>query len=257
MMVILHSFQSEWIKKKRSSASWLTLFGALFIPAIVLIKRMLEAEKLIGSNSSGKIWNLLYSQCWNYMSIFVLPVGIILTASLIAQIEYRNNCWKQVHTTPQSFTVLFFAKFCITITLLIQFFLLLNVGIVLTGILPALLFADVPFPKQDFPYQGFLIGNAKFFLYSLPILSLQYLLSIHIRNFMIPIGIGFTMVIASLIAVSWKYGFLLPYTYCSMQFLIHDNRIDPNVNIYGWSGGYFVLFTVLNYILYIKQKSRD
>jgi hypothetical protein len=255
-MVIFNSFQSEWIKKKGSSASWLTIFGALFIPGIILTRRILAAEKLIGNNSSEKIWNTLYNQCWNYVSIIVLPIGIILTASLLSQIEYRNNSWKQVHTTPQSFTVLFFAKFCISITLLIQFFLLFNIGIVLTGILPAVIFADVPFPKQDFPYKAFFLGNATFFLYSLPILSLQHLLSIHIRNFMVPIGIGIAMVIASLIAVSWEYGFLLPYTYCSMQFLIHDNRIDPNVNIYGWSVGYFVLFTVLNYILYIKQKNR-
>ena len=256
MMVILNSIQSEWIKKKHSSASWLTVAGALFIPAIVLFRRFLDPEKLAQSNSSEKIWNMLYNQCWNYMSIFLLPIGIILTASLLAQIEFRNNSWKQVHTTPQPFTVLFCAKFFIAITMLIQFFLLFNVGIVLSGVIPALLFADVPFPQQSFPFQGFLTGNAKFFLYSLPILSLQYLLSIHIRNFMVPIGIGFALVIASLIAVSWKYGYFLPYTYCSKQFLIHDNRIDPDVNITAWSVGYFLLFTTLNYILYINQKSR-
>jgi lantibiotic transport system permease protein len=255
-MVIFHSIQSEWIKKRHSSASWLTLAGALFIPAIVLIKRIVNAEKLAHGNASGKIWNTLYGQCWQYMSVFLLPMGIILTASLLAQIEFRNNSWKQVHTTPQSFTVLFWAKFCIAITMLVQFFLIFNLGIVLTGIVPALLFRDVPFPAQEFPYQGFLIGNAKFFLYSLPILSLQYLLSIHIRNFMVPIGVGFAMVVASLIAVSWKYGYWFPYTYCSKQFLINDNRIDPDVNIYHWATGYFLLFTVLNYILYINRKSR-
>lgn len=255
-MVIFRSIQSEWIKRRHSSASWLTLAGALFIPAIILIKRIVDAEKLAHSNASGKIWNTLYGQCWQYMSVFLLPMGMILTASLLAQIEFRNNSWKQVHTTPQSFTVLFWAKFCIAITMLVQFFLIFNLGIVLTGIVPALLFRDVPFPAQDFPYQGFLIGNAKFFLYSLPILSLQYLLSIHIRNFMVPIGVGFAMVVASLIAVSWKYGYWLPYTYCSKQFLINDNRIDPDVNIDSWATGYFVLFTVLNYILYINRKSR-
>lgn len=255
-MVIFNSIQSEWIKKRHSSASWLTVVGALFIPALVLIKRLLNPHTLIESNSSATIWKVLYSQCWQYMSVFLLPMGIILTASLIAQIEFRNNAWKQVHTTPQSYTVLFLAKFCIVIIMLVQFFLLFNLGIVMAGIVPALLFADVPFPKQDFPFEAFLIGNSKFFLYSLPILSLQYLLSIHIRNFMVPIGIGFAMMIASLIAVSWKYGYFLPYTYCSKQFLINDNRIDPEVNIYAWAAGYFFLFTILNYILYINRKSR-
>jgi hypothetical protein len=256
MMVALNSFQSEWIKIRNSSASWLTLAGALFIPSIVLARRILDSETLIQNNSSGKIWNMVYNQCWQYMSVFLLPMGIILTASLIAQIEFRNNAWKQVHTTPQSFTVLFLAKFCITITMLIAFFLLFNLGIVMTGLIPAVVFSNVPFPKQDFPFQAFLVGNAKFFLYSLPIISLQYLLSIHIRNFIVPIGIGFALVIVSLMAVSWKYGYFLPYTYCSKQFLINDNRIDPDVNIYAWSMGYFALFTALNYILYMNRKSR-
>lgn len=255
-MVILNSIQSEWIKNRHSSASWLATVGALFIPFLVLIKRLLSPQTLIESNASPTIWKMLYSQCWQYMSVFLLPMGIILTASLVAQIEFRNNAWKQVHTTPQSYMVLFLAKFCIALVMLVQFFLLFNLGIVLTGLVPALLFADVPFPVQDLPFEAFLIGNSKFFLYSLPILSLQYMLSIHIRNFMVPIGIGFALTIASLIAVSWKYGYLLPYTYCSKQFLIHDNRIDPDVNIYAWSTGYFFLFTILNYILYINRTSR-
>ncbi|MCE6991897.1 ABC transporter permease [Dyadobacter sp. CY323] len=255
-MMIVNSFQSEWLKRRHSAASWLTLIGALFIPAIVLTKRISDYGTLSQSNSSGKIWNQVYGQCWQYMSVFLLPMGIILTASLLAQIEFGNNAWKQVHTTPQSHTTLFLAKFAVAITMLFQFFLIFNAGIILTGILPALLFRDVPFPQQDFPFLGFLTGNAKFFLYALPILSLQYLLSIHIRNFMVPIGIGFALVVASLIAVSWKYGYFLPYTYCSKQFLINDNRIDPDVNIYYWSAGYFILFTALNYFLFINKKSR-
>lgn len=255
-MVILHSIQSEWIKKSHSSASWLTVFGAFFIPAIVLVRRISDPHNLFAANASDKIWNILYAQCWQYMSVFVLPMGIILTASLLAQIEFRNNSWKQLHTTPQSLTVVFVSKFCIAIMMLIQFFLLFNVGIVLTGVVPALFFSDVPFPGQDFPFHYFVIGNARFFLYCLPILSLQYLLSIQVRNFMIPIGVGFALVIASLIAVSWKYGYFLPYTYCSKQFLQNDSRIDPEINIKIWAIGYFVLFTVLNYIIYIRRKNR-
>src|SRR5687768_14100394 len=85
-MTILNSFQSEWLKRRHSSASWLTLIGALFIPFIVLAKRLSDYETLSAGNSSGKIWNQLYGQCWQYMSVFLLPLGIILTASLLAQI---------------------------------------------------------------------------------------------------------------------------------------------------------------------------
>ncbi|WP_138475538.1 ABC transporter permease [Dyadobacter bucti] len=256
MTQLINSFQSEWIKKRRSSAAWLTISGAFLIPAILTTKRVIQSETLAAANSSPKIWRLLYGQNWQFMSVFLLPMGIILAASLIAQIEYRNNAWKQVHTTPQSLTTIFLAKFGVTVIMLVEFFLLFNVGICLTGIVPAMLFQDVPFPTSDFPFVPFLQGNSKFFVYCLPILSFQYLLSIHIRNFMVPIGIGFALLVASLIAVSWKYGYLIPYTYCSMQFLIHDNRIDPSVNILFWSTGYFLFFTILNYVLYLTKRNK-
>ncbi len=72
----------------------------------------------------------------------------------------------------------------------------------------------------------------------------------HIKNFIIPIGIGFGMLVASLIGVGWEHGYIFPYTYCSLQFLVNDNRIDPDVNIQIWAIGYFVLFTAINYVLY-------
>lgn len=256
-MNLFFSFQSEWLKRRRSAASWLTLVGGLFIPAIMLSARLLQRSKTLQGNSSDGIWNTLFNQCWQYMSIFLLPMGITLAASLITQIEYRNNGWKQLHTTPQSLTIIFWAKFGVVLAMLVQFFLLFNLGIYLVGVVPALVYADVPLPAQTFPWMDFLEGNAKFFINCLPMLGLQYLLSMHIKNFMIPIGVGFAMLIASLIGISWSYGYIFPYTYCSMQFLTTDNKTNPGINIHAWALGYFLLFTIVNYALYIyRHQSR-
>lgn len=256
MTTYFHSVQSEWLKRKRSATAWLTVAGAFFIPAIILAQRLIQYESLQVINSSPNVWEVLYTQCWQYMAIFLLPMGIILASSLIAQLEYKNNGWKQLHTTPQSFTVIFFAKLTVILLMLLQFFILFNIGIYLTGVIPALLFSNVSFPQQAFPLLGFLKGNAKFFISCLPILGLQYLLSIHVKNFIVPIGIGFALLIASIIALSWQYGYLIPYTYCPSQFLKTNNKMDTSIVTHIWALAYFSFFTAVNYLLYLAQKSK-
>lgn len=254
--MFINSFQSEWIKRRRSAAAWLTVIGGLFIPTIITSSRLIYHSKTILSNSSDGVWNSLFNQSWQFMTILLLPMGIILAASLISQIEYRNNAWKQLHTTPQSLSLIFWAKFSVVVVMLLQFFMLFNIGIYFEGVVPAIFCSSVPFPQQDFPFLFFLRNNATFFLLCLPVLSLQYLLSIHIKNFMIPIGIGITLMIASMISLSWKYGYVLPYSYSSLQYLANDNRTDPTVNINLWAAGYFIFFMLLNYLLYIYKTQK-
>ena len=46
-MNFFYCFQSEWIKRKRSLASWLVILGGIFIPAIIFIEQIVKGEKLI------------------------------------------------------------------------------------------------------------------------------------------------------------------------------------------------------------------
>jgi CubicO group peptidase (beta-lactamase class C family) len=252
-MQFFHSFQSEWIKRRRSSAVWLTLFGGLFVPVIMLISRLVRYNATLMGNASDGIWQKIYNDCWQYMAFFLLPMGVTLAASLIAQIEYRNNTWKQVLTTPQTVSTVFWAKYVVVLLMLLQFFVLFNIGIVAVVTVPAMVYPKVPFPQESYPFWLFLKSNAKFFVACLPVLGLQYLLSLHIRNFIIPIVAGFGLTIAALIGVNWKYGYTIPYTYAPIQFLMGDKAAE--LNIYVWALGYFVVFTTLNYILFLNKQS--
>jgi hypothetical protein len=252
----LNSFQSEWLKKKHSAGAWLTVTGGCFVPAIVLAQRLYERKTLAATNQSPELWEVLYSRSWQYMLFFLLPMGVILVTSLIAQLEVRNNAWKQLHTTPQHPALIFFAKLSVILVMLTQFFLLFNLGIYLTGVIPGLLFSDVPLPRQGFPLLKFLQGNSLFFLTCLPIVTLQYLLSLHFKNFLAPVGIGFGIYMVSMIAIRWKYAYLIPYSYSTLLFLGRRAPISTE-KIYLLAVGYFALFGILNFILYINKKTRD
>jgi len=250
-MTFLHSFQSEWLKLRRSSALWLMVVGGLFIPCIMLFARILRHQQSIAENSSEEVWQLLFNRCWQNMAIFVLPVGIILVASLIHQIEYRNNTWKQVLTSPQSLHTIFWSKFLVVGCMLLLFFVLFNIGIYLLGVLPAVWYRDVPFPKEAYPVSSFLEQNGVYLLEILPIVGIQYALSLHIRNFIIPIGVGLAMLIASLIAISWEHGYILPYNYAAIQFIMKKQEIPAFRHIKSWAVSYFFLALVLNYMLFL------
>src|ERR1700712_3562030 len=124
----LHSFQSEWLKTKRSLAFWMVVIGGFFTPAIIIIARLVNYHKLPEIYAAENFWNMLWKNSWESMAIFFLPLGAILSTSLIAQIEYKNNTWKQLHTMPLSYTTIFFSKMAVILCLMLIFFGLFNVG---------------------------------------------------------------------------------------------------------------------------------
>ena len=255
-MKFIYSFQSEWQKKKRSLSSWLVIVGAFFTPTIIIISRLVRSKGLAQLNSSPEFWENLWHSAWESMSIFLLPIGIILAGSLITQLEYKNNTWKQLHTTPQKLTTIFFAKLSVIVLMMVQFLVLFAVGIYLAGVIPGLLIKGASYPTASIPYQFFAKETGKYFIDCLPIISLQYLISLQFKNFLVPVGGGIALWILSIAALSWKYSYLIPYTYCSLNYLKSDSKFSSPVNIHVWAVGYFLLFSVMSYILYITKKEK-
>jgi hypothetical protein len=251
----VHSFQSEWMKKKRSAASWLMITGGIFVPLIVLIS-LLANSGLIGKVlSRGHFWEFIYNRSWPAMAMFLLPMGIILAVSLITQLEFKNNTWKQLHTTPQKLTTIFCAKLTVILSMMLQFFILFNIGMYLSAVIPALL-CGYGYPQEAFPFLAFLKGNGKFFVDCLPIIALQYLISLQFRNFLVPVGVGLAIYVGSMIALNWKYCYIVPYTYCALNFKDNRDMMDPSAHTHVWALAYFVLFTALSYWLYIYKREK-
>ena len=252
MKKFLLVFQSEWIKKRRSAASWLTVAGALLVPVIILVARFIDGGGLAEVNGSAKLWEGLYNRSWQFMAFFLLPMGIVLATSLIVQLEYRSNGWKQLGAAPVTLTSVYLAKLAVILVLLLEFFVVFNVGIWLEGVLPALM-RGVPYPVERFPFLLLLRGNVWFLLDCLPIVLLQYLLSVQFRNPMISLGAGLGLYVASMVAAHWRYGYVARYTYPVYEFAgSHQSRVD----FHWWAAGYAVGFGVVGYILYITKKER-
>ncbi len=255
MKQFIHSFESEWLKRRRSLASWLVVCGAFFTPTLIIAAKVYRHSSLKLAYSSPTYWENQWKISWESMAVFLLPVGTILATSLITQLEYKNNSWKLVHTTPQRFSTIFLAKLSVILVMMLQFLVLFNVGIYISGIIPGLLFG-VPYPKATLPFNYFLIENTRYFLACLPIIALQYLISLRFKNFLVPVGVGFALWILSIGMLPWKFSFIIPYTYTSLNYLKGNTKISHTVAMEPWAFGYFVVFIVSAYILYLQQKEK-
>lgn len=259
MNSFINSFQSEWLKRKRSLATWLVLVGAIFVPSIILASRIKNYANLSKLYDADDFWLVHWNQSWEVMAIILLPLGVVLATSLITQIEYKNNTWKQLHTTPQTLTIVFFAKLAVILTMMTTLFVLYNVAVYLSAILPSIIFSNVSYPQAPMPAGFFLKANLNFFVDCLPILALQYLISLQFKNFMIPIGVGLIVWVLSIGMLSWEYSYLIPYAYCSLDFVSqpgHKFQRDFPVDLQLLALGYFLIFIIVGYILYLAKKEK-
>lgn len=258
MQSFIHSFQSEWLKKKGTLAFWLVFVGGFFIPLIFMTRGIFYPKDFLGELKSPMFWDVLMNRSWQFMALLLLPLGVVMATSLVTQLEFRNNTWKQLNTTPQSLSIIFWSKFAVIIVMLLQFFLLFNIGIYLSALIPALLHGGADFYQRTLPFAFMLKTTALFFLDCLPIVALQYLISLQFKNFLVPLGLGIGILLASLIAMNWQYGYTMPYSYCPYNFFsLRQTKVDPNqVNFHYWAVGYFVGFTLLSYLLYINKKEK-
>ena len=256
MQTFINCFKGEWIKKRRSFAGWLVWVGAFFIPVINTIIFLVYPKQAIKLHVGDNFWTNLFLQSWESMSLMLLPMGIVLAVSLITQVEFKNNTWKQLHTAPVPFTSIFFSKLGVLLIMLLQLFILFNIGIFISAVIPPILHSEIPFPKLNIPFSYILEQNGKFFLACFPLLALQYLISLQFKNFLIPIGGGLALVIGGLIALSWKYNYLIPSTYISLSFFESLGKTSQQHNILLLSAMYFLLLTISGYILYLFKKEK-
>lgn len=257
-MNFIRSFQSEWLKKKRSLASWLVVAGAFFTPTIILLSRIKNYDKLSALYISEDFWQKLWNQTWESMAVFLLPIGIILATGLITQIEYKNNAWKQLHTTPQNYSTIFSAKMAVILVMMLEVFVLFNFGMYLSAVIPAILFSNIEYPTAPIPFQQFLLGNINFFIDCLPILALQYLISLQFKNFLVPIGVGFAIWFVGLGMNTWEHSYIFPYIHSTIDFLITSKNSNRNlpVNLQLLASIYFVVITIVSYFLYVTKKEK-
>jgi len=212
MSNFIQSFRSDLLKTKRSSAFWISLLGGLFVPVIFLLVFLFNSKKIVPLFQKDA-WKEHLLTGWESISFFLLPLFIILIISLVVQIEFKNNTWKQVFASPQSLGNIFFSKLLTIHFLILFFFFIFSTGIILAAVIANLFIKGYPFLKDSINWLFLLRIVFKIYISILGLSAIQYALSLRFKNFVAPVGIGLALYIGATIAnaVNWKYLYLNPF----------------------------------------------
>ncbi len=252
--LLFPAIRAEWMKQKRTFSHWLVIAGGFFIPLVICIVLFVYPDRYLGLQRSGRFWELLFDKGWNMLCLFFLPMGVVLATSLITQLEFRNNTWKQLHATPASYPTIFFSKLIVLLLMLAELFVLFTAGLLVVAFVPPLFYTDLSFTWDPVPVHHLVTTNLHYYILSIPLLLLQYLVSLQARSFLIPIGTGLALVVFGMFILSWKYAYVMPSAFTALYYIRCPQEPGLLQRLYLFSLLYSVVLLISGYLLYVYKQ---
>src|SRR5687767_9895589 len=242
-MNLLISLRSELLKTRKASF-YLTLIGAAVGPVMFLLNVLLDENEIDPSQKDPL--NAVFKILSDMNGTALFPLFVILICTLLPQIEYRNNTWKQVFASPQTKVNVFLAKF-------MNVHLLMLVFLIATHLFMLLAVAGINFIKPalnlfEHPLNGItvLVNAANAYILLLAVCAIQFWLGLRFRNFIVPIGIGFALwLTGTIMAVQYKSNLVYYFPYSFPAFPV-STKLKSQLTQVAWTSlGYALLFLIV------------
>ena len=245
------SLRSEILKSKRTASFYFTLIGAAVVPFVFLLNVLGDGLDSTRKDPLNMIFKLLADM--NGLAFF--PWFIILICTLLPQVEYRNNTWKQVFTSPQSKVNVLTAKF-VTIHLLMFLFLVsthlfMFLAIALANVI------DPTLRLFNNPLNGWtvLVNAVNSYITMLALCAIHFWLGIRFKNFIVPIAIGLACWLMGTVLVLEYHSNLANYFPYSFQVFSFSPDYKPRLNQVEWTSlGYAVLFLIVGFVDFKRRR---
>lgn len=241
---------------------WSAVLLPFLLCLLLFVGFFLKSDKL--ANAPGiALWFQFAGAILAVMGVLLLPMLIIFIAYSVNNVEHKADTWKSLFSLPipklSVFAAKYFYAFFLVFFCLVLFVLFtLGFGNLLGILKPALKFNE--YSIADILARLYF----KFFLASLGILSIQFLLSLLFNDFLKPMGIGFICTITGSILASnnWEYAYLFPYAHPMMamktlqqgkggpptalphftvDLLTNDTWVSLTVAVVVFIAGYFIV----------------
>ncbi|WP_424991776.1 ABC transporter permease [Paenibacillus turpanensis] len=189
---------AEWMKL-RHSYLWLVL---LTLPLVSVLIGC--ANFYMNQAALQKEWYSLWSQVSLFYAQFFLPMLIAICCAYLCRLEHVNQNWNMLMSAPVPVAGLFFAKLIVAGVLLglVQF--IFAILYVIGGLGVGFTVSELP---EELP--GWLLHG---WMASVTLSSLQLALSLRIRSFAAPVGIGLCAAFVGLGFYVAKAGLLYPHS---------------------------------------------
>lgn len=254
MIIFFNSILNEFLKLKRTFASWLCLISALFIPLLYFSYYLLEYQKVLPGEGVNP-WEKFIGINLTAAVPILLPLFIVLITSLINQTEHRSGGYKHIFALAIPKWSIYFGKLTTVVLLVMITYFLFFLTVLGSGFLLGMIHSELNFLSFDFPSNGFLKMLFRSFIAVLGILGIQFWLSFKIKNFVVPFGLGIFFIITGLTVYNAEEAVLFPYVYNLL------NLYSANPKALDWFTEYslysFLFFVIAAIFGYFHIKNSD
>jgi len=250
-MNLLVSLRSEILKTKRTAAFYFTLIGAAVIPFTFLLNILMDGIEDTRKDPLNSIFKLQSEM--NGLAIF--PMFVILVCTLLPQIEYKNNTWKQVLTSPQTKLNVFTAKL-LNIQILIVLFLVATHFFMFLTIIVAH-FIDPTLDLLNQPLDGHVVFRKAINAYVtvLAVCAMQFWIGLRFKNFIVPIAIGLGLWLTGTLMALEYHSSMANYFPYSFQIFPIFPQYKSAFNQVAWTSFAFcVVFHVLGFVEFRRRR---
>ncbi len=207
---ITHGISAEIYKYKRTFTFWLIVIAPAFIPIINFLILWRRGSDIIPEGRNA--WEGLMSLSLNPAN-FLFPFFIIMIALLVNNIEYNANTWKLIYSQTLSRFTVYTSKMKVFVLMLFISLMLFATFTILVGFSMRFANPGLGF-EESFDFSLIYALYLKTFLCTLGMASIQFWISQHWKNLILPLGVGIGGVISFLIvSQGWKYAIYHPYGY--------------------------------------------
>lgn len=256
-MNYLISLRAEFLKIKRTSLIYFTILAASFVPIIMLLDNL---DGTISENMKREdpFW-AYYSEGWMYIAFLILPMFIVLTSTLLLQIEHRNDTWKQVLASPQQFYTLLAAKFTVLQSFIILMLIAHNVLVLAAAVPIDFLNPDYRILNHLNNWEKLLMVNARTYCAVLGISGFQFWLALRFRNFIPSLGIGLILcIMGPLMVFEFDVAGILDKVPFALAILVNVPKFKAiSVEMQWLSVGYLVAFLAIAFVEFDRKKVKS
>jgi len=204
----------EWLKLRRSPALFVALGTPLALSALLCLSLLARPEI---DASPYWSWKYYFQMTRAFWGVFVFPMLLATLAALSLGVEHRNDNWKSQLVQPVPVGSLYWAKFLVLVLLVAGSQAVLYGSTLLLG--RALELPGSPPPLE-------LLTALAVIPAALPVLAVQFGLSLNSRSFVLPVGIGIFAHFISLISSSVPVAGIRPGYYMPWSFSLRALRVS-------------------------------
>ena len=245
-MNLLISLRSELLKTRRTASLYLTLIGAAVGPVMYLLNVLLDENEIDASEKDPL--NAIFKILSDMNGTALFPLFVILICTLLPQIEYRNNTWKQVFASPQTKFNVFLAKFMNVHLLMLVFLTATHFFMFLSIVAINFIKPNLNLFKHPLNGNMVLINAANAYILLLAVCAIQFWIGLRSRNFIVPIGIGFALwLTGTIMAVQYKSNLVFYFPYSFHAFPV-STKLKSQLTQVAWTSlGYALLFLIVGF----------